>query len=461
MSICSHTLRAWSRSHVPTSKTLLPFLYQTATIQQCASTTRHGTRRTFQSRSDGGEDIPFEDGTLPPPAEPELDRPTTITDNERKAFRKLYQTATRQEQERSDKKHEIQRDEIADEYYEEDEDTTGSLDKVFDDVLKGKPALQARAGTARPPPSRTKKPSKHVQPTAKDTGEVQSTAATTAAALNLKQLRTAEMDRFTTLLSTAKTDHELWHMLETEVFTPVRQLDLDGTSKTKSQREASARLNATHSKLKIKSASTKFEAELTQQRVLFQNFPHYLIHAITTLRDSFPKSSLPLSILPAIKSLGRSSYALGATTTLYKHLLRTAWLHQSSYHAIDALLTDMNNSAVEFDTDILALLDSIIKEHNMALSGALGREMLMVNGLLLFRDGLAKIKMWRQVVAARVGPVAPSRPQPLGTLEMRGKYAGPRKVQVNTPGGGLNGPVRRRDGPGGSEWRKVDLTSGA
>ncbi|KAI8938797.1 hypothetical protein NX059_004660 [Plenodomus lindquistii] len=458
MSLCSNSLRAWSRSRVPKSKTLLPFLYQTATIQQCTTATRHDARRSFRSRSNGNDDVPFEDGTLPPAVEDEPVRPTTITDTERKAFRKLYQTATRQEQEKgkSGKQHAIVQDEIADEYYEEDEDSPVSLDQVFDDVLKGKPALKARQSPHQSRLQRNKPPPKTAQSTSqKDPGETQATSPTKAAIKELKLRRTAELQRFTTLLSTAKTDLDLWALLETHVLTPVRQLDLDGTSKTKADLSATTRLNAKHSKLKFKKSITEpFEENLVKQRILFQNFPHYLIHAVTTLRDAFPSSPLPLSILPAIKALGRSSYALGATTTLYKHLLRTAWLHHSSYATIDALLTDMENSAIEFDADILALLDSIIKEHNMALSGVFGREMLMVYGMEMFGEGVGKIRHWREVLEKRLAPVK-STASPLAGMDgnMMEKYKGPRLVGAETPVGGLNGPVRRREGEDEGDWR--------
>ncbi|KAF2853919.1 hypothetical protein T440DRAFT_552532 [Plenodomus tracheiphilus IPT5] len=468
MSVCANTLRAWARSRVPASVTLLPFLYQTATIQQCTTATRPSTRRNFQSRSDGGGDIPFEDDTLPATPEQEPVRLTTITDAERKAFRKLYLTAARQEKEKSTGRHAFERDEIADEYYEEDEEPAVSLDKVFDDVLKGKPALEARAGTRRTPPNRTKRPSIDAQTTDKDTSKSQSTSSTKKAALELKQLRTAELERFTHLLSTAKTDLELWHILEAQVFHPVRLLDLEDTLTPKTHQKAlTSRLKNPRSKQDQKpkdntattttAATTHLEeTDQTNKRILFQNFPHYLIHAITTLRSSFPTSTLPLSLLPTLKQLGRSAYALGATTTLYKHLLRTAWLQHASYHAIDALLTEMHNSAVEFDAEILALLDSIIKEHNMARSGVFGREMLMVYGLEMFDEGARKVKMWREVVAGRLGPVGVVGKTTTMTQGLGGggegmdKYRGPRYVRMGDRGQG-----EEREKP---EWRSVTLT---
>lgn len=152
MSLCSHTVRAISRSRVAKSNTLLPFLYQTATIQQWQPATRPIARRTIASQSKPRndwpvvEDVPFEDaeGNLPPTMEEaESARKTTMTDTERAAFEKLYKTfnAQGQRQNAEDGEHE-ELDQIADEYYEDDEnDASASLEKVFDDVLYRSPRL--------------------------------------------------------------------------------------------------------------------------------------------------------------------------------------------------------------------------------------------------------------------------------------------------------------------------------
>jgi hypothetical protein len=139
------------------------------------------------------------------------------------------------------------------------------------------------------------------------------------------------------------------------------------------------------------------------KRILFPNYPHHLLTALVSLRTNFPGSPLPLTILPTIKFLGRSSYALGATTLLYRHLLRTAWLQQASYILIDNLLTDMETNVIEFDSGILEVLEAIIKEYEMARSGRLGKEMQLVYGMEMWGEGVKKIKTWRNDVAERLG----------------------------------------------------------
>ena len=404
MSACSNTLRALSQSRIPTNKTLLPFLYQTATIQQWKPTARPIARRSISrySRKDDTptEDIPFENKEDLPPALDELEpaRKTTITGSERAAFEKLYKKFNTRGSRQNEKDHEVEIDAIADEYWEpdEDEDPNKDLDKIFDDALKGgaKPREWNRSGQEQ---LRNSKPKQNLQTLAEHVlkgtrpAEMKQTLSRTkrkkelgARAQKLNEERMQERNRVEALLKSAKTDRELWDILHREVFSQVRALDLDSTSPP----APGSRTNP---------------PATVNPKILFTNYPHYLLVALTTLRTHFPSSPLPMSILPTIKSLGRSSYALGATTALYTQLLRTAWLQQSSYPLLNSLLTDMHNGAIEFSLDTLHLLDQVIKEFDMARSGRLGREMQMVYGMQQFGEGIREVRRWRQIVASRMG----------------------------------------------------------
>lgn len=407
MSLCSHTARAFSRSRAPKSNTLLPFLYQTATIQQWKPATRPVARRNISSRprrqddTPLKEDIPFEDaeGTLPPTIEEaQSARKTTITDTERAAFEKLYKTFnTQRRSKEKDGEHE-EADQIADEYYEDDEEGSGnSLDKVFEQVLRGSPRLQNAQKDCSNVQSILKKSSgasaliKEPSSLEADTPQNKKKIAARTEKERIRKLRHEDRDRIDKLIKSAQTDLQLWQILDREVFEQLRKLDLDNANTDKKEQRPT--------KTRVKLTPT---ANI-DTRILFPNYPHHLLTAIQTLRFHFPRSPLPLTILPTIKALGRSSYALGATTQLYKHLLRTAWVQQSSYTMIDTLLTDMESNIVEFDLEILEVLDGVIREHEMAKSGKLGREMQMVFGMGTWLEGIGKIKVWRNGVAGRLG----------------------------------------------------------
>ena len=395
MSLCSCTVRALSRSRISTSRTLLPFLYQTATIQQWRPATRSIARRNLSSRPNPVDDIPFEDvdGNLPPNIdEAQSARKTTITDTERAAFEKLYKTFNTKGQGRSkgkDGEHE-ELDQIADEYYEDDEEgSSNSLDKVFDAVLKGSPRSQdARRDGRRIPPNKTgesARPGKDGIATETSTPKSKLKLAKAAEKERIKKLRLEERERVDRLLKSAQTDQQLWKTLDSEVFDQLRKLDLDAPKSAKKD------------KSKAQNPGT------LDTRILFPNYPHHLLTAVQTLRTHFPTSPLPLTILSTIRSLGRSSYALGATTQLYRLLLRTAWLQQSSYTLIDTLLTDMETNIVEFDHSILEVIEAVIREHDMARSGRLGREMQMVYGMEMWIEGTRKMRSWKKVVAEKLG----------------------------------------------------------
>lgn len=410
MSACSNTLRALSRSRIPTNKTLLPFLYQTATIQQWKPAAQHVARRNISrySRKDDtpAEDIPFENKDDLPPAVDDLESPrkTTITTSERAAFQKLYRKFNARGSRQEEKDHEVEIDAIADEYWEPDEDENpkASLDKIFDEAMKKGAAASRewnRLGTeqlrSRKPRQDLQSMAEHVlkgtRPMELEANEVRARRKeeTNTPAVQLKKARMRERKRIDDLLLSARTDHELWSTLETEVFEQVRRLDLDSTApKPKSHKNSRTR---------------KGTKPAPDSKILFANYPHHLLTALTTLRTQFPASAFPLLILPKIKSLGRSSFALGATTALYTQLLRTAWLQQCSYPLLCTLLTEMHNAAIEFNLDTLTLLDKVIKEYEMARSGRLSREMQMVYGMEQFGEGIREVRRWRAVVAERVG----------------------------------------------------------
>ncbi|KAJ4398555.1 hypothetical protein N0V91_010128 [Didymella pomorum] len=468
MSACSNTLRALSRSRTPTHKTLLPFLYQTATIQQwkpAAQPIAHRSISRYSPKDEPAptEDVPFEDqGNLPPALEDlESPRKTTITGSERAAFEKLYRKFNTRGSRQQEKDHEVEIDAIADEYWEpdEEEDPEGNLDKIFDEALKKGAAVSREWNRSGKEQLRSRKPKedlasmaqhvlKRTRPEelrARDSRTKRRQEVDTSAT-KLRKARLAELERIDTLLTSSKTDRELWETLHREVFDRVRALDLDSTAPKKHD-----------PKSRIPKPATPAP---TDPKILFANYPHHLLTALTTLRTTFPASQLPQSLLPTIKSLGRSSYALGATTALYTHLIRTAWLQQSSYALITSLLSDMHNGAIEFSPEVLEVLDAVVKEYDMARSGRLGREMQMVYGMEQFGEGIREVRRWRAVVAERMGVEDGRRekgsvpvPRRRRVEKMDGAEHVPLVEGVNGLGGGVTEQAQR--GHAGLEDKSV------
>jgi hypothetical protein len=499
MSACSRTAWTLARSRIPTSRTQLPFLYQTATIQRCTPTALPFTRRHVSYRSlnssrhdNSADDIPFERESIPfetdsipfetdsipfetdsipfeheealPPAldDPKSARKTTITGTERKAFEKLYKKFSTQNRTHGNRGPGEEDDQVADEYYEDDDDgSTKKVDAVFEEVFKEMPLLR-KSGMTHEAESLMRKLEAETSPVAS-----QISAEERKEVERLKQLRRAEYERVNMLLKGAQTDIELWEVLEREVFAPIRMLDLDGEKekerkkrekKTKNRAaaqvdgksksnieadhsgsgsghtEAGSEENKAHqeviramstplseippgprrsagnsepaekqSSIKSQSAKSTPSDSTPTPQILFQNYPHHLVAAASLMYTQFPTSQLPLSLLPTIKSLGRSSYALGTTPALYNRLLRCAWTQQQSYSLIDDLLVEMDNSAIDFDAATAETLQLIVQEFDDARAGRLGNELKVVFGMQRFTAGIEKMREWRRRALVALG----------------------------------------------------------
>lgn len=432
MSICSRSFRALSRSRLPPTITLTPFLYQTATIQQWKPATQPVTRRNASSDSRYEHDIPFEnevESQALDDAEPA--RNTTITGSERAAFEKLYKRFRPTRPSRRTPEHEI--DQVADEYYQEEGENdadAASIDTLFDAVLSGRPQ-DANKNTTRT--SKGKKPEDLASLAAEmlrpevDAAKNKEKNAKVAKAAKIKHAQSVERARVKALLNAAHTDRELWMVLEREVFGVIKEMDLDGQGKQNDTAKSVQKYTGKQQRAADQSASThqapaepprfptsstdkpynppKAKRDLSSRdpRILFPNYPTHLVVAANILRANFPSSPLPLAIIPTLKSLGRSSYALGATTSLYKIMIRTAWQQQHSYDQICSLLQDMDNGGIEPDMGTLLVLDEILGEYRDGRRGKLGRGVQVVWGMQTFDESVKQLRAWRDVVSKRLG----------------------------------------------------------
>ncbi|KAF2876773.1 hypothetical protein BDV95DRAFT_602732 [Massariosphaeria phaeospora] len=412
MAACSTTLgRALARAK-PT--TLTPFLYQTATLQQCRPAARVLGRRSLASRAPHDDHVPFADGEALPPSvdAAEAARRTTITGPERAAFETLYKAASADGHPHADTPFQPEIDRAADEYDEDDahEKPSASLDSLFDAVLSGLPPPGQR-----PAQHKKKRPVENLATLAEkilrpelEEARKRSRKDATAEAARIRAIRQAEKTRVAQLLESAQTDRELWETLDREVFDLIRKLDLDGLKQNNQQQDATTTTGT--SSFSTPPTSTAHHASQgpanSDPRILFPNYPYHLTVAANLLRTNFPSSALPLNILSTIKSLGRSSYALGATTLLYRLLIRTAWVQYASYDYIDELLRDMDNGGIETDPETLKLLDDILTEYQDAMAGRLGTNIRSVWSMDQFAEGIKKIRAWRETVAIRLGTSA-------------------------------------------------------
>ncbi|KAJ4346366.1 uncharacterized protein N0V89_010295 [Didymosphaeria variabile] len=407
MSVCLCSFRALTRSRTP-SKSLAPFLYQTATIQQRNPISRRNASDSSR-RSRSEHDVPFEGEELPPVInDAKVNRKTTITGSERAAFEKLYKKFNNAEQKEFDE-HEL--DQIADEYYEDDDDNSKdrspeSIDSIFDAVLSGKtPRTDTQFSPVR---ARSKKSRTDMETLAREIlapeEEHEKRKKKEAAAqkqVRIRDLRNSEKDRVKALLEAAPTDQALWAVLEKEVFSVIRGMDLENGFL--------ARINPKSLKSNVQRAAAGLkssEISASDPTIVYPNYGYHLLTAAHTLRSNFPASPLMFNILPTIKSLGRSSYALGANTALYKVLIRTAFRQNHSYAQVCSLLQDMDNGGIEYDYGVANLVDEMLDTHHAADKGHYGRGMQAMMRLEFYGEGADKLRAWRSAIRRRLGDFA-------------------------------------------------------
>jgi len=394
------------------SSTLLPFLYQTRTLQyhrdgQPQRNTQPGRRsqRRFSviaHRRADHDAIPFErppDSTLDTdsrslnPALHSLSKftkyqDTTITNSEKAVFDRIFKDIASASA--------VQRDEPQDEadlevgaYFED-------LDQIFDDAISSHERMEAaevRASVDQP--SYPRHPllegmpglgslSQQLPPP-KDWGRPGRIGSESISDLSSahQQHRTKVFGMF----EAAQTDVEVWRVLETEVFTLVHELDARMKEHEKAAKGKSTKAGLPSSQTpKVgrpskKSLATAKSGEANTPKalpptvllsILTKEYPLYLVACCRLLRRSFPLSPYPLAMLSHVKRLGPLSYVLGASANLYNETLYLLWVTKNDLHGMADLLQEMRNQGVESNDVTVAFLKAVRRRRRYELSGQNG-----------------------------------------------------------------------------------------
>ncbi|KAF2727253.1 hypothetical protein EJ04DRAFT_517380 [Polyplosphaeria fusca] len=422
MSHCTSTLRAVSRTR-PVQTSIASFLYQTATIQHSrpVSSRAHIEKPTTRPRRE--ESIPFVDSANDAALAAIPSRPSTITGPERAAFRTLYERLGRDSHRQSS--HEVPFVSHEEKQFEDDvDDEDASLDALLDSVMAGRPPAQS-------PPARRRESLKTLAEDMLKMDRDRSKHHQAAEDVKIRNAGLVERERIMALMEEARTDRELWAVLNAEVLKQVQSFKLDDPEASQlwsdTQRKSTARRagkkgkNTTPTDQLASSTATPASTTLaptpasidqnSDWRILFHNYPILVLHAATLLRAHFPSSNLPLLILPTLKSLGLSSYALGATTRLYNVVIRTAWLQYSSYTHVDELLTEMENGGIAFNRDTLELLDLILRETRESRQGVHGNLAKRFSNMQQSYSSSKKLQDWRMVIYQRLEALGISKPK--------------------------------------------------
>jgi hypothetical protein len=208
----------------------------------------------------------------------------------------------------------------------------------------------------------------------------------------LEALREPERARVEGLMKNAQSDFELWEVMEKEVFPLIARLGLEDAPKVPDTAVPQGGKN--RKKRGKKSMEEIDKAGPEEKRALKLNqtpssetgngvsplslygplYPSYLLLGLRLLDRGFAKpSTLALSILPRIKSLGFISHVLGASTQFYNELLRIYRYRQDDFRGMINLLLEMEHSALDVDEETLEIVIDVMSTQRRVLRGDKGR----------------------------------------------------------------------------------------
>ncbi|KLU84634.1 hypothetical protein MAPG_03674 [Magnaporthiopsis poae ATCC 64411] len=169
----------------------------------------------------------------------------------------------------------------------------------------------------------------------------------------LERARHDERRRIEKLMGAAKTDFELWDVLEREVFSVIGRLGLDKPLEKPKSRRGRRPKNAVTDKapeaanvnpFAPSSGTGTVEPDINLQGYLY---PEHLVCALQLMDSRFPGSRLALEILPRVKSLGLESFVLGASAQFYTTLMSLMWNRYNDGHAVLNLVEEMIHAGLE------------------------------------------------------------------------------------------------------------------
>ncbi|KAK5119236.1 hypothetical protein LTR85_007850 [Meristemomyces frigidus] len=358
-------------------------------------------QETWRNRRDDSarvsDHVPFENLGHHPEVEVDLEG-STITPNERKAFEKLF--SMKKENRDAVQRQDENDGEVITKKRKPEREL--GLDAILD-------AAMANIKPRERPPAQFPDA---LRPMAEEARERQRTARTTRVDRQEAEKETAitqDLARITSLLDKAATDAALWTVLEKHVFDRVVATNIDPAT-TPKQRAALQAWQQTRSELEslVTPAVGPARREEHELPTLTANLPAHLLHFMQVAQSSFPASLLSLNLLPTLKSLGPSAFALGATPALYNAHMRALYAKHGPYslHSIAETLREMDREVYDFDEETLAIILLAIKDARRFRRGHGGPALQFVWKATGVSSGVKGLLGWRHVVEEKRQEVA-------------------------------------------------------
>ncbi|EEU37802.1 uncharacterized protein NECHADRAFT_73168 [Fusarium vanettenii 77-13-4] len=229
-------------------------------------------------------------------------------------------------------------------------------------------------------------------------------------AAQFEKFREKDKLRVETLMKACKTDVELWKLMEDEVFSlPTKlMLEIDKHKERKERKKA---------KMAVRRAAKK-GIILEEPRVMDIHgplYPHYLSTGMKLLDTAFLKpSALALNILPQVKDLGLSSYVLGVSTPLYAKLADIYWKRYGDATAALDALDEMQSVGLHPNEEVEKLVEEISSHLHSCTWGAQGPFVMAMTDSPPYDASLtSRLDRWERIIAKS----RPRQPEPEPELD--------------------------------------------
>lgn len=178
--------------------------------------------------------------------------------------------------------------------------------------------------------------------------------------------RSQECERVESLMKQCKTDAELWSVMEKEVFSLPEKLHIAQTKRAakgkKKARQSSALVEDAEASL-YQDQSALEMASQDEERVMDIHGPLYsrfLSTALDLFNSAFARPSPYIfQILPRIKELGLPSFVLGVSTPFYSKLAEIHWQRFGDANSALDMLEEMNSAGLFANKEASGLLSQL------------------------------------------------------------------------------------------------------
>lgn len=227
-----------------------------------------------------------------------------------------------------------------------------------------------------------------------------------------ESLRTKERKRVEAKMLAAKTDFELWDILEQEVFSMVEKLGIsgepnngsvDGVKKKRIVKKRNAVMASGTGAGEAAAGAPSPDGKLPMN-IYGPLYPSYLLFALRLMDQSFARPSpMALNLLPRIKELGLMSFVLGVSSPFYNTLARILWYRYGDAKAVLELLEEMRHVGLYCDgstQSVIYRIQEYLKDVKSGMHGPFVAE--IVDGYDYEVSMKSRLKEWNLFIGKQL-----------------------------------------------------------